>query len=314
MASVPSGASGYGAPRDITGSLAVLYYSLEIAAIILIGLGILPALFTGRVSRTLTWYSFMFSWMWYSTANVILAGRRSSTEPPFALCLFQAGLIYASPVFTCATGLAFIVEVGTLLGNMAAPLLFFQLYLRLGSLAPGLPISRLRVVPLIVLPLLLNLTVFLKVVIYGLDNKSTVHLNSSHLYCHIGTNIQLKFASLLVILLVVPTVVIEALTATTLYWKYKNIRNMEPTSPFSLTLFVQTVFFTFVAIIGLTIGAIGLKNPNPILQTGQTAAQASVPIACALVFLTQMDIVQSWSLRHPSSSTRSSTKPSPSAV
>ncbi|KAJ6515060.1 hypothetical protein C8R47DRAFT_501309 [Mycena vitilis] len=80
---------------------------LEIAAIILIGIGILPALFSGRVSRTATWYSFMLSWMWYFIANVILAGRRTSTEPPFSLCLFQSGLIYASPVFTCATGLAF---------------------------------------------------------------------------------------------------------------------------------------------------------------------------------------------------------------
>jgi hypothetical protein len=40
----------------------------------------------------------MLSWIWYSIANVILAGRQISTEPPFSLCLFQAGLIYASPV------------------------------------------------------------------------------------------------------------------------------------------------------------------------------------------------------------------------
>ncbi|KAJ7813645.1 hypothetical protein B0H13DRAFT_470133 [Mycena leptocephala] len=255
--SVPSGASGPGALSDVTISLAVLYYSLEIAAIILIGVGILPALFSGRVSRTVTWYSFMLSWMWYSIANVILAGRQISTEPPFSLCLFQAGLIYASPVFTCATGLAFIVE----------------LYLRLCSRTPGLPITKSKLVPLIALPLFLNLTVFLEVLIYGLNNKSSVRLNSSRLYC---TSKQTSnFASILVILLVVPTIVIEALTATTLYCKYRQIHTMKINSPFSLTLFIRTVFFTFVATIGLTIGAIGLKSPSPDLQMGQTAAQAS---------------------------------------
>ncbi|KAJ6581585.1 hypothetical protein B0H19DRAFT_1369891 [Mycena capillaripes] len=280
MASLPTSASGPGAPSNVTNSLALLYYSLEFAAIILIGVGILPALFSGRVSRTTTWYCFMLSWMWYSIANIILAGRQSSVEPPFSLCLFQAGLIYASPVFTCATGLAFIVELN----------------LRLGSRTPGLPIPRSKVVPLIALPLLLNLAVFLEVFIYGLHNKSSVRLNPSGLYCHIETSIQTNVASILVILLVVPTIIIEALTATTLYFKYKQI-HMGPNSPFSLTLFVRTVFFTFVATIGLTIGAIGLKSPSPNLQMGQTAAQASVPLCCALVFLTQMDIVQSWSLR-----------------
>ncbi|KAJ7654431.1 hypothetical protein DFH06DRAFT_514514 [Mycena polygramma] len=280
MASLSSGTSGPGAPPDSTNSLAVLYYSLEIAAIILIGIGILPGLFSGRVSRTATWYSFMLSWMWYSVANVILAGRRSSTEPPFALCLFQSGLVYASPVFVCATGLAFIIE----------------LYLRLGSRTPGLSTPRSKVVPLIVLPLVINLAVFLEVLIYGLHHKSSVRLNSSRLYCHMETSIQSDLASILVILLLVPAIVIEALTATTLYFKYKHIHT-GPNSPFSLTLFVRTVFFTFVATIGLTIGAISLKSPSPNLQMGQTAAQASVPVCCALVFLTQMDIVQSWSLR-----------------
>ncbi|KAJ7654447.1 hypothetical protein DFH06DRAFT_1202459 [Mycena polygramma] len=115
------------------------------------------------------------------------------------------------------------------------------------------------------------------------------------------TSIQTEFSSILVILLVVPTIVIEALTATTLYFKYKEI-HMGPNSPFSRTLFIRTVFFTFVATIGLTIGAIGLKSPSPDLQMGQMAAQASVPVCCALVFLTQMDIVQSWSLRRRSDS------------
>ncbi|KAJ7879906.1 hypothetical protein B0H14DRAFT_2707834 [Mycena olivaceomarginata] len=286
MATVPSGVSGHVVPPELTSSLKILYYSLEIAAIIFIGLGILPALCTGRVSRTITWYSFMFSWMWYSVANVILAGRQSSTEPSFSLCLFQSGLIYASPVFISATGLAFIIE----------------LYLRLGSPIPDLPLSRSRLVPLIVLPILLNCTVFLEVIIYGLHNKSTVRLNSLRLYCHIETDVQTTFASLLVILLLVPVIIIEALTATMLYCKYKHIHNNEASSPFSLTLFIRTVFFTFIVTIGLTIGAIDLRSPSHILQAGQMTAQASVPVTCALVFLTQTDIVRSWSLRRRSSS------------
>ncbi|KAJ7812608.1 hypothetical protein B0H13DRAFT_1926064 [Mycena leptocephala] len=229
--SVPSGASGPGALSDVTISLAVLYYSLEIAAIILIGAGILPALFFGRVSRTITWYSFMLSWMWYSIANVILAGRQISTEPPFSLCLFQAGLIYASPV--------------------------------LSSL-------HCRAVPSIVL----SDTWF--------------------------ANYKVKTRALFLEVLIVGKYASAALTATTLYCKYRQIHTMKINSPFSLTLFIRTVFFTFVATIGLTIGlarsAVGLKSPSPNLQMGQTAAQASVPVLCALVFLTQLDIIQSWSL------------------
>ncbi|KAJ6482458.1 hypothetical protein C8R45DRAFT_302722 [Mycena sanguinolenta] len=279
---VPSYASAYVDPADATpsSSLAMLYYCLEIVAIILIGLGILPALLIGRRSRTVTWYMFMFSWMWFAITNTLLAGRRPSTEPPFSLCLFQAGLIYASPVFTSATSLAFIIE----------------LYLRLGSMAPGLPISKSRLVPLVILPLLLNLTVFVGVITYGLHNKFAVRLNPSGLYCHITTDVQANFAAFLIILLVVPAIIIEALTAILLYRTYKHVYNataQSAPSPFSPTLFIRIGFFTFVATIALAISALSLEYPSPILQTGQTAAQASLPLACALVFLTQMDIVHS---------------------
>ncbi|KAF7370535.1 hypothetical protein MSAN_00685600 [Mycena sanguinolenta] len=293
MSSVPSDASVYVDPSDNTtgSSLAMLYYCLEIAAIIFIGLGILPALLIGRVSRTVTWYMFMLSWMWFAITNTFLAGRHSSTEPPFPLCLFQAALIYASPVFTSATGLAFIIE----------------LYLRLGSMTPGLPISKSRLLPLVALPLLLNLTVFLEVITYGLHNRSAVLLNPSGLYCHITTDVQANFAALLIILLVVPAILIEALTAISFYYNYKHVYNNlgataeSSPSPFSPTLFIRTVFFTFVATIALAISAVSLEYPSSILKTGQTVAQASLPLACALVFLTQMDIVQSWSLPRRSS-------------
>ncbi|KAJ7890452.1 hypothetical protein B0H14DRAFT_2689337 [Mycena olivaceomarginata] len=275
MATVPSGVSGDVVPQELTSSLKILYYSLEIAAIVFIGLGILPAFF-------------MFSWMWYSIANVILAWPS----------IFNGALLFLmsfpSWPHLCITGF---------------------LYLRLGSPIPDLPLSRSRLVPLMVLPILLNCTVFLEVIIYGLHNKSTVRLNSLRLYCHIETDVPVTtFASLLVILLFdvcVPKYASTALTATMLYCKYKHIRNNKATLPFSLTLFIRTVFFTFIATIGLTIGAIDLRSPSHILQAGQMTAQASVPVTCALVFLTQtvrvFNVVRrilsaSWSLRRRSSS------------
>ncbi|KAJ6591489.1 hypothetical protein DFH09DRAFT_1137161 [Mycena vulgaris] len=286
MASVPSSVSKPGAPSDFA-SLATMYYSMEIVAVLLLGIGIIPALFFGRISRTTTWYSFMLSWMWYCVTNLILAGHQSQTEPPFSMCLVQAGLIYAAPVFVSATGLAFIIE----------------LYLRVHFGLYGLTICRVLVATLVAFPLFLNLTVFLEVIIYGTHNKTSVRRNSTHLYCHIETGIQNTFASILVILLLVPTIAIEALTASILYRKVKNMP-VKPKSPFSLTLFIRAVFFTFIASVGITIGAVGLGKYDPNWQKFQTAAQASVPLCAALVFLTQMDIVQSWSSHGSRSATQ----------
>ncbi|KAJ7446726.1 hypothetical protein FB451DRAFT_1291314 [Mycena latifolia] len=220
----------------------------------------------------------MGGWVCYCVTNLILAGYQSPAEPPFSVCLIQAGLIYASPVFVSATGLAFI----------------FELYLRVHSGLCGLKISGMSVGTLVALPLLLNLTVFLEVVTYGLHNKSTVRHNSSHLYCHIDNEIQNTFASNLVIILLVPTIGIEVLTAFTLHWKVKNMP-LKPNRPFSPTLFIRSVFVTFIASVGITIGAVGLKHSNPNWQIFQIVVQASVPLCAALVFLTQMDIVRSWS-------------------
>ncbi|KAJ7180733.1 hypothetical protein C8R46DRAFT_592276 [Mycena filopes] len=289
---VPSGtASGPGAPLLDSNLLATLYYTMEIVAILLIGIGILPAIFSNLVSRTATWYSFMLSWLWYTVSNIILAGRPSSVEPPFSLCLFQAGLIYASPVFVCGTGLAFIIE----------------LYLRVRSAIYSFPVARSTVILLIVLPLLLNLAMFVEVIIYGLNNKSVVRRNPSHLYCHMETSFQTSLASGLVILQIIPTMIMEVVTGTTLYREHRKLRTLpiKPNSPFSVTLFVRMVAFTIIASIGLGIGALDLQSSSPDLQVSQIAAQAAVPICAALAFLTQMDIFKSWRSQNTASATRS---------
>ncbi len=57
------------------------------------------ALYASRISRHMTWFSFMFSWFISSLSYTLLlfSGEINNPEPGFSVCFTQALLIYAAP-------------------------------------------------------------------------------------------------------------------------------------------------------------------------------------------------------------------------
>ncbi|KAF9060594.1 hypothetical protein BDP27DRAFT_408616 [Rhodocollybia butyracea] len=69
------------------------------------------ALFSKSIVRMMTWFALIISSWIYCISFLLLVGHQNGGNPPFSLCLCQAGLIYAAPASIAAACLAFVVEV-----------------------------------------------------------------------------------------------------------------------------------------------------------------------------------------------------------
>jgi hypothetical protein len=105
----------------------VAFDVLQLLALVLLVAMLLPALLSQSVQRMKTWFNLIVACIIYCISFLLLLGRQSGQEPPFQLCVFQAGLIYAAPATyvhspfpthttnhfhrVAAAGFAFVIEV-----------------------------------------------------------------------------------------------------------------------------------------------------------------------------------------------------------
>lgn len=75
----------------------VIFDILQFLALGIAVFTILPPLFSSDVYRMKTWFCLIISCIFYCISFVILVGQQDGPQPSFALCTFQAGLIYAAP-------------------------------------------------------------------------------------------------------------------------------------------------------------------------------------------------------------------------
>jgi hypothetical protein len=59
---------------------------------------IATALLSPSIQRSSTWYMFIWSWIITCISSLILVGQQTGPAPSTAVCLFQAMLIYTTPV------------------------------------------------------------------------------------------------------------------------------------------------------------------------------------------------------------------------
>lgn len=66
-------------------------------ALIMVVVAIVSTSFSDKVRTRKVWLNLMIAWLAYSISYLLLVGRQTGPEPPFALCLFQAAMVYAVP-------------------------------------------------------------------------------------------------------------------------------------------------------------------------------------------------------------------------
>ncbi|KAJ7756506.1 hypothetical protein DFH07DRAFT_481743 [Mycena maculata] len=122
----------------------VVFDVLHALALVFLVAMLLPALLSGSVQRMKTWFNLIFACIIYSISFILLIGHQSGPEPPYALCVFQGGLIYAAPPAIAAAGFAFV----------------FELYLKLSSTLRASEINGRFITMLLLIPPLAHVIVF----------------------------------------------------------------------------------------------------------------------------------------------------------
>jgi hypothetical protein len=101
-------------PTAETGAPAFIVFDvLQLLALVLLVAMLLPALLSQSVYRQKSWFNLVVACVFYCISFLLrkllylssqpalilclVLGHQSGPEPPFPLCIFQAGLIYAAP-------------------------------------------------------------------------------------------------------------------------------------------------------------------------------------------------------------------------
>lgn len=262
----------------------VIFDVLQILALVLLFAMLLPALLARSVQRMKTWFNLIVACIIYCISFLLLMGRQSGPEPPFALCVFQAGLIYAAPATVAAAGLAFVVE----------------LYLRLSSTLAVTEVKGRRITLLLFLSPFAHLIVFWVSIFTGLsqpvgDNGfPIVQRSSSGLYCNINSSVPTTITGVTVILFLALMIIMEVYTVVYLVRRRSGFRGIRlPSGTFPLPLFIRTASYTLAGGLGIILvdvlmnsAAASSSSPFVVLDL-----MAIIPLSVALVFGSQMDII-----------------------
>jgi len=262
----------------------VVFDVLQLLALVLLVAMLLPALLSRSVNRMKTWFNLIVACVIYCISFLLLLGRQSGPEPPFQLCVFQAGLIYAAPATVAAAGFAFVIE----------------LYFRLSSTLAVTEVKERRITILLFMSPLAHLIVFWVSIFTGLsqpfgeDGSPIVQRSPSGLYCNINSSTPTTVTGVTVILFLALMIVTEVYTVVYLVRKRSGIRGVRFSSgTFPLSLFIRTASYTLVG--GLGIILVDILMNSAASSSGSKFAvldlMAIIPLSVALVFGSQMDII-----------------------
>ncbi|PBK71601.1 hypothetical protein ARMSODRAFT_1083042 [Armillaria solidipes] len=152
-------------------ALVVAFDTLQMSGLVLLLTLLAPALFSPNVKRTATWFGIIISVIIYCVSYSILMfiGGQDDPEPSPGVCLFQACLVYSTPILSVFCALGFIVE----------------LLVHFFRTSRGKTPSRVTPIILLASSSLLSLCVALEVLVVGLQSPEHVQRNESRLYCHL---------------------------------------------------------------------------------------------------------------------------------
>ncbi|ESK88614.1 hypothetical protein Moror_3112 [Moniliophthora roreri MCA 2997] len=261
-------------------TLVQVFNSLNILGLILLTFTIIPAIWSRTVHRMDAWYSLTISSMLYCISFLILIGHQFGKEPPFEICLFQAALIYAGPVFIKISITSFVIS----------------LYLNISNI----PTTSFHQKMLIAAPITMFLLICIEVTMVGLLDRSHIERDPTHMFCHChDTNIPFGVDVFIEVLTAGIDINFLIMIGQTLYKRWKT--NQATVSPvgrisnpaFSMALYLRVLLFTLYLALALLIVAIGVLKP-----TGPSVAWnislPTVPVASGLIFGSQKDILQAW--------------------
>lgn len=264
----------------------VAYDVLHILGFIILVPVILTAWFSPRVQRTPTWFPLMISWALATINASLIFGRQIGPIPPFALCLTQAGFLYAIPILTGATAVAFLLQI--YLGFMARFNHKEDDYFSRSPVFFAVPIG-------------VAVALFVFVIVLGIQNPVFVTRDTTGMYCHISGSRVSKVSSGFLIAANLFMLILEVLIGILLYRNWVAFQHLQKLdNSLSLSTLVRVAIFSFLPLVVLILSLLVFKGRTGYERQITNIFIALVPLVAGIVFGSQKDILGVW-LRRKSS-------------
>ncbi|KAH8813943.1 hypothetical protein DL96DRAFT_1625768 [Flagelloscypha sp. PMI_526] len=266
--------------EHVDGKIIFLYDTLLVVGFYATGIVICTAAFSSRVQRSWNWYMAMIFWNLSCVEHLLLLTRQSGPQPPHALCLIEAGFVYAAPA---ASALA-----------MACLVLQFYATL-LEVLIPRRGLEKLVSRTLLFFPPLVFLGVFTSSLVIGLENPNRVMRGPVQVYCHVLDPFLPNLASSIVCFAAGVMIIFEVLACHILCRRWQRIKDLKASvrNTISVTTLIRFSLFTVGPVIGVGV-SISRMGPTPRDSLTAAFTEASYPLWAALIFGTQRDIMSVW--------------------
>jgi len=260
-----------------------VFNAIQIAGFLFNGAILLTVLLSSNVRRTPTWFGLMASWMVFTLSNLLIVGHQIGPDPGFGICLTQAGFVYASPVLISFYGVAFIL----------------QLYLTVSNVFNAAQAGAKRNVFLLLAPPVLFVGIFVEVLVQGLLDQKLVQRNATGMFCHLTQNLATIITGFTVSCAMTMMLTLEALTATIVYRNWAAFRHqtkpVRSNGMLSLTMIIRSAIFSLLSLLIIVLSGASLSIPDGSRSDAAlNIVVGSLPLAVALTFGTQADIVRVW--------------------
>ncbi|KAH6908797.1 hypothetical protein BKA70DRAFT_252954 [Coprinopsis sp. MPI-PUGE-AT-0042] len=233
---------------------------------------LITALLSPSVGRHSTWFSFMFSWVLSAGSYCLLlfAGRTYDIDPPHAICLTQAAMVYAVPPLTAATTVSLVI----------------QMYRTVKHQTSNLEIRSRRIFTAMLLgvPYFLYVAMLFGCVTASLINPDIVQRASNSFYCNLSIRTPSRIASVSVALLLGVTIVIQGITLWALRGNWGVVKGS----------ILRVCAFSMFGILAGVLAIIFATARNRSFEPALSLALACIPAGAILIFGTQEDIVRAW--------------------
>ncbi|KDR76024.1 hypothetical protein GALMADRAFT_459103 [Galerina marginata CBS 339.88] len=232
------------------------------------------ALLSSRIHRSTTWFLYIFSWVVYSLGLLLIIGHQGSTKPEFGICLAQAMVIYANPVFVAASTTAYLLQISLHLWGKA-PLRHSQILL-------------------LVVPSVIFLLVLLEVLIVALLYPSMIEREASGMFCHTAHPLPGRLSACIVIFLFTVSIPIVFTICRVLYRNKNFVRDRlnNENSVYSVSLVLRVVLFHCILLIVLGISLAELLPGRRVNLPALNALLGLLPAMAGLIFGSQRDILR----------------------
>ncbi|KAJ3716005.1 hypothetical protein F5878DRAFT_659138 [Lentinula raphanica] len=242
------------------------------------------------IKRTITWDFFIASWLIHCTTFFLSMGHQvGDSAPSFGLCFVQAAMLYATPVYNACVSLA----------------LLLHLHFTIVATVRGIGHSSTRTMAvlvwiLITVPILVYLAFLLMTIIMVATDRSRLQRDQTLYFCNMKGQAAILASSIVVFICSVLFIFYEIYTVIILWKNSQTFRAMNPHSRdrvFRSIVFrigVFTVFPIIALFLSLILSFSSTNSWTPSSGMRINVIDASLTLACAIIFGSQEDLLRVW--------------------